>query len=193
MIFYFLRSEPEGSSGPPEEREKQALEDFPWERALQLGIGKRSEFFYEKQETSKLKETRDQDIIRRFVILLVESVYSMYCIQSIHSTYTIYASVLTSVLRYNYWMLLKESILFLYVGSTLFIRLPIYPTLCYRSLATKTCLTAHSFRRRRQRRWRPEPELVYFQEIVSNLTRYLYFKISKPSILYQRGAKDRLS
>ena len=124
---------------------------------------------------------------------LVESVYSMYCIQSIHSTYTIYASVLTSVLRYNYWMLLKESILFLYVGSTLFIRLPIYPTLCYRSLATKTCLTAHSFRRRRQRRWRPEPELVYFQEIVSNLTRYLYFKISKPSILYQRGAKDRLS
>ena len=89
MIFYFLRSEPEGSSGPPEKREKQALEDFPWKRALQLGIGKRSESFYEKLETSKLKETRDQDIIWRFVIQLVESVYSMYCIQSIHSIYTI--------------------------------------------------------------------------------------------------------
>ena len=150
-------------------------------------------FLWEAGNEQKPKEIRDQDIIWRFVIQKVESVYSMYCIQSIHSTYTIYASVLTSVLRYNYWMLLKESILFLYVGSTLFIRLPIYPTLCYRSLATKTCLTAHLFRRRRQRCWRSEPELVYFQEIVSNLTRYLYCKISKPSILYQRGAKDRLS
>ena len=46
------------------------------------------------------------------------------------SNYIVWTSVFTTVLRHLYRILLKESILCLYVGSALFMRLYIYPTLC---------------------------------------------------------------